>query len=107
MKIKYIKHIALIALSVLILAAPLVIAKGKNTYKADKSEETKKTKKTEGDFVKGAQVWVNNCTRCHNMRNPADYSDQEWRLIVAHMRIRASLTGQEARDVLKFLQNSN
>lgn len=29
------------------------------------------------------------------------------RVAIAHMRVRANLTGQEARDVLVFLQGSN
>ena len=58
-------------------------------------------------FARGAQTWANNCARCHNMRDPKELRDDQWRTAVAHMRVRAGLTGQEARDVLKFLQGSN
>ncbi|WP_297528741.1 c-type cytochrome [Thiohalobacter sp.] len=64
-------------------------------------------KDMEGDFARGAQVWVNNCTRCHNARDPREFRDDLWRPIVFHMRIRGGLTGQDTRDVLKFLQESN
>jgi hypothetical protein len=55
----------------------------------------------------GAQLWAENCTRCHNVRPPSQYSDQQWDLIVTHMRLRANLTGQESREIIKFLQASN
>jgi hypothetical protein len=55
----------------------------------------------------GAQVWLNNCARCHNLRRTDEFNDQQWITIVTHMRIRAGLTGQEARDLLHYLQASN
>jgi cytochrome c1 len=58
-------------------------------------------------FSRGAQTWANNCARCHNMRGANELRDDQWRAAVAHMRVRAGLTGQEARDVLAFLQGSN
>ncbi len=58
-------------------------------------------------FARGAQAWADNCARCHNMRDPKEFRDDQWRPIVAHMRVRAGLTGQEARDILLFLQSSN
>ncbi|WP_157273741.1 cytochrome c [Thiobacillus denitrificans] len=60
-----------------------------------------------GHFARGAQAWANNCASCHNLRPAKDLRDDQWRVVVAHMRVRADLTGQEARDVLKFLQESN
>lgn len=58
-------------------------------------------------FARGAQIWANTCGRCHNMRNPKELRDDQWRAAMAHMRVRAGLTGQEMRDVLVFLQASN
>ena len=58
-------------------------------------------------FVRGAQSWADNCARCHNMRDPAEFRDDVWEPTVLHMRIRAGLTGQEARDIQPFLQKSN
>ncbi len=60
-----------------------------------------------GDVTAGAKTWAANCSRCHNMRGPQEFQDQYWRVIVSHMRVRAGLTGQEARDILAFLQASN
>lgn len=58
-------------------------------------------------FARGAKTWANNCARCHNMRDPKELRDDQWRAAMAHMRVRAGLTGQEMRDVLTFLQESN
>lgn len=60
-----------------------------------------------GDFMQGAKTWANNCSRCHNIRDPQDMSDAQWTTTAFHMRIRAGLTGQQTRDVLTFLQESN
>lgn len=60
-----------------------------------------------GDVSRGAQAWVDNCMRCHNSRDPRELRDDQWITTVFHMRVRAGLTGQEARDILTFLQESN
>lgn len=60
-----------------------------------------------GDSIRGAKEWANNCARCHNMRDPNEFRDDKWRLIVSHMRVRAGLHGQQTRDILAFLQSSN
>ncbi len=60
-----------------------------------------------GDFMQGAKTWANNCSRCHNIRDPQDMDDAQWTTTAFHMRIRAGLTGQQTRDVLTFLQGSN
>ncbi len=64
-------------------------------------------KDLEGDFARGAQAWVNNCSRCHNTRDPKEFRDDLWKPIVYHMRVRGGLTGQDTRDILRFLQESN
>lgn len=58
-------------------------------------------------FARGAKSWAQNCARCHNMRDAKEYRDDQWKVIVNHMRVRAGLTGQEARDILLFLQENN
>lgn len=63
--------------------------------------------KPAGDVSRGALSWSQNCNRCHEMRDPTEFRDDQWRTIVAHMRVRAGLTGQQERDILAFLQTSN
>lgn len=56
---------------------------------------------------RGAKAWAENCGRCHNVRNPKDQVDYEWAVAVAHMRVRANLPGDMARDITAFLKSSN
>ncbi len=60
-----------------------------------------------GDFIRGIKVWGETCTRCHNLRDPKEFNDREWQIIVTHMRVRAGVTGQDMRDILAFMQQSN
>jgi len=55
----------------------------------------------------GAQVWANNCGRCHNIRPPTERTDAEWVTILMHMRARANLTRHQADAVLAYLQATN
>lgn len=55
----------------------------------------------------GARVFSNNCGRCHNLRASTERTDQQWNVIVAHMRARANLTRSEAEAVRIFLQMTN
>lgn len=54
-----------------------------------------------------AQLWQENCMRCHNTRSPSTYSDREWEVAMHHMRVRADLTAEEHRRILEYLQASN
>jgi cytochrome c5 len=52
----------------------------------------------------GAQLWAENCTRCHYIRPPDAFSAAQWGLLMHHMRSRADLTGGEEREILRFLR---
>ena len=54
----------------------------------------------------GSELWGETCTRCHNVRPPDYYSDSQWETIVHHMRLRANLTGSEARKIAVFLKTA-
>jgi cytochrome c5 len=55
----------------------------------------------------GAQLWAENCSRCHNLRAPESYNDAQWHAVVHHMRLRADLDGNEARLITEFMQASH
>jgi len=54
----------------------------------------------------GSALWTVNCNRCHNAPPPTTFTPPEWDMIVHHMRLRANLTGQEARAIAEFLKSS-
>ncbi|MCF6312842.1 MAG: cytochrome c [Verrucomicrobiales bacterium] len=55
----------------------------------------------------GAELWANNCSSCHNYRDPGAYTDAQWDVASMHMRIRANLTGPDYRAIRDFLKSSN
>lgn len=52
----------------------------------------------------GAQLWAENCQRCHNLRSPASYSPAQWEVAMLHMRVRAPLTRDQHDKILAFLK---
>jgi hypothetical protein len=52
----------------------------------------------------GAQLWAENCIRCHNIRSPSNYSPAQWEVVMTHMRVRANLTPEEHKKILAFLK---
>lgn len=58
-------------------------------------------------FARGAKAWVENCGRCHNIRAASELTDEEWEVSVTHMRVRANISGDIARDIIEFLKASN
>jgi mono/diheme cytochrome c family protein len=58
-------------------------------------------------LARGAKEWVAQCSRCHNLRNPKEMKDSDWSLVVSHMRVRANIPGQMARDIEAFLRKAN
>ncbi|MEI7802613.1 MAG: cytochrome c [Bacteroidota bacterium] len=56
----------------------------------------------------GAQIWGENCLRCHNAPDPVDYSDAQWETVGMHMKQRVNnLTEAEINKVVEFLQSAN
>ena len=60
-----------------------------------------------GDFARGARLWVLNCGRCHDARDPKELRDDQWITTLYHMRVRGGLTGQDVRDLYTFMERSN
>jgi hypothetical protein len=55
----------------------------------------------------GAQLWAENCIRCHNIRSPSNYSPTQWEVVMMHMRVRANLTPEEHKKILEFLKSGS
>jgi len=87
---------AALAAAMLLVAAPASAGSGDKAKKPDPMQ-----------VVRGAKAWKNNCGRCHNLRSPQELTDEEWDVSVSHMRVRANLTGFDARDIKAFLKASN
>ena len=52
----------------------------------------------------GAQLWAENCQRCHNTPSPSSFSPEQWETIGMHMQTRALLTDTERDKIVAFLK---
>jgi len=80
----------------------LVLAAGMSWTSVSRAEYPPK-----GDFARGARLWVLNCGRCHDARDPKELRDDQWITTLYHMRVRGGLTGQDVRDLYTFMERSN
>jgi len=51
----------------------------------------------------GAQLWAENCQRCHNTPSPNSFSHDQWITVGMHMQTRAQLTDKERIKIVAFL----
>jgi len=52
----------------------------------------------------GAQLWAENCQRCHNTPSPSTFSPEKWETVGMHMQTRALLTDNERDKIVEFLK---
>ncbi len=52
----------------------------------------------------GAQLWAENCQRCHNTPSPSTFSAEQWETIGLHMQTRALITDDERKKIVDFLK---
>jgi hypothetical protein len=52
----------------------------------------------------GAQLWGENCRRCHNAPDPNTFSSENWVTVGMHMQTRALLTDEERDKIVEFLK---
>ena len=101
------RHICLLGLAVVALALAVVTG-CKSESKSSASGKAATQPAANAQAAKGgAQLWAENCSRCHNVRSPSSFSDEQWDVAVMHMRLRAPLTAQEHRSIVEFLKSSN
>jgi hypothetical protein len=55
---------------------------------------------------RGRAILVTECGVCHRLFLPAEYSPERWRGIVRRMAARASLSGEQAADLLLYLSTA-
>ena len=52
----------------------------------------------------GAQLWGENCNRCHSAPTMDQYSGLQWDVIGEHMTSRACLTDDQVKKIVSFLK---
>jgi mono/diheme cytochrome c family protein len=68
-----------------------------------KNDDAKPAKKK----LTGEQLYAINCNRCHAERYATERTDAQWKTIMLHMRTRAQIPADDAKAVLKYLQENN
>ena len=55
------------------------------------------------DSLTGGELFSMYCSQCHNARPLSERPFSNYRNVVAHMRVRANLTGKEAAKIMEFI----
>ncbi|HEV2211450.1 MAG TPA: hypothetical protein VG167_22005 [Verrucomicrobiae bacterium] len=75
-----------------------------STPPATDKAEKKPAKKPEKKKLTGAELYAVNCNRCHPERYPTEFNRTQWKTVMLHMRVRANLPAEQAKAILKYLQ---
>jgi len=54
--------------------------------------------------ITGVELYAIHCNRCHPERYPVELKEAQWKTIMLHMRVRANLPAEQAREIMKYLQ---
>lgn len=55
--------------------------------------------------VSGVELYAIHCNRCHAERYPVEFNEAQWKTLMLHMRVRANLPADQAREILKYLED--
>jgi len=91
---------AVAAISALFL--PIVYAGGDG--KSDKKPETTASGSQK---LTGQELYAINCNRCHSERYPTEWTPAQWKTLMLHMRVRANLPADQAKEILKYLEGES
>jgi hypothetical protein len=83
-----------------------VAAEDSKPEKQTKSEKTA-GKKAEKKKLSGADLYAIHCNRCHPERYATERTAAQWKTLMLHMRVRANLPAEQAKAILKFLQEDS
>ncbi|MEP6675489.1 MAG: cytochrome c [Ferruginibacter sp.] len=57
-------------------------------------------------LASGQKVYEGNCAKCHELKEPADYTQDRWRGIVNWMAPKAKLDSMQKVQVLAYVQHN-
>ena len=71
------------------------------------SEKAKPAATTKKKKLTGAELYAINCNRCHSERYATEFTAAQWKSIMLEMRVRANLPADQAKAILKYLQEDS
>ena len=79
----------------------------KTAGKAAEADSSKKKPTAAPRKLSGAELYSMHCNRCHPERYPTERTAAQWKTILLHMRVRVNLPAEQARTILKYLQDNS
>jgi hypothetical protein len=79
----------------------------KPAKQGQEADSSNKTSKPAPPKLSGAELYSMHCNRCHPERYPTERTAAQWKTILLHMRVRANLPADQARTILKYLQDNS
>ena len=55
----------------------------------------------------GAELYSMHCNRCHPERYPTERTAAQWKTIMLHMQVRASIPVEQSKMILQYLQDNS
>lgn len=110
LKLRLRAGVSLAVVAATIYAASITFVTGADTKTKAKSEKqavAKTATKTAKQKLDGAALYSTHCNRCHAERYATERTDAQWKTLMLHMQTRAQLPGQDAKAILKYLQENN
>lgn len=107
---------SLAVIGLLIMGTDLRSEDGKSDSAADKKTgQSEKPTQNSPDkkapparkTLTGAELYSMHCNRCHPERYPTERTAAQWKTILLHMRVRANIPADQARTILKYLQDNS
>ena len=90
----------------LFLMSTAVLAQDKATPTPTNAPPSKVQKKARKELT-GAELYAINCNRCHPERYATEFTASQWKTLMLHMRVRANLPAEQAKTVLRYLQEDS
>ena len=75
--------------------------------KAPQKADTASCDSPKAEKLSGEDLYAINCNRCHSERYPREWTPSQWKTLILHMRVRANLPADQAREILKYMQEQS
>ena len=99
--------LSLATITATLLTASLICVTAADPKPESAAKPERTSKKTEKKKVTGADLYAIHCNRCHPERYATERTASQWKTLMSHMRIRANLPAEQAKAILKFLQEDS
>jgi len=75
--------------------------------KAEQAPAAASSDAVKAQKLSGQDLYAINCSRCHTERYPKEWTPAQWKTLMMHMRVRANIPADQAREILKYIQEES